>query len=115
MATTAGDIHEYTKRLEQEKARIQIRKTISDEDKRLFLSFLDILLSQGMSLGRVSKYADHLKILSEKIAVQTQESTRGLSHATKTTCENSQKKLTLSLAVTTHDFNNLKLSQDISE
>lgn len=72
---TAGDIREYAKRLEQEKTRIRSRKTIPPEDKRLVLSFLDVLLSQGMSLGRVSKYANHLKILSEKMVAETQDFT----------------------------------------
>lgn len=80
---TAADIHQYKKKLEQEKARIQIRKTITEEDKTLILSFIDILLSQGMSIGRVSKYANHMKILSEKMVGETGGSERGLSQATK--------------------------------
>ena len=83
MPTTAAVIHQYEKKLEQEKTRIQIRKTITEDDKKLILSFIDILLSQGMSIGRVSKYANHMKILSEKMVEETNNSERGLSQATK--------------------------------
>ena len=83
MPTTAADVHQYKKKLEQEKTRIQFRKSIIEDDKKLILSFIDILLSQCMSIGRVSKHANHMKILSEKMVEETNGSERGLSQSTK--------------------------------
>jgi integrase len=76
------DIHQYSKRLEQALKRIRESSKIAEQDKKLIERFSMVLRTQRLSLGRVAKYVNHLKIVSEMLPNLT-HSDRGLNLATK--------------------------------
>jgi integrase len=57
------DIHDYATRVRLAIENI-MRSEMSEQDKQSVIRFGDILKSQGISLGRVAKYLNHLKVLS---------------------------------------------------
>ncbi|MGI0086791.1 MAG: tyrosine-type recombinase/integrase [Nitrosotalea sp.] len=60
------DIHNYQKRVKE--ALNYIKSCDLDEsDKKVIVSFTDVLRSEGISLGRVAKYIYHLKTISDRL------------------------------------------------
>jgi integrase len=57
------DIHEYATRVRNAIGNIE-SSGMPEQDKEAVIRFGDVLRSQGVSLGRVAKYLNHLKVLS---------------------------------------------------
>ncbi len=77
-----SDIHQYSKRLEQALKRVSVSEKITEQDKKVTERFSTVLRTQRISIGRVAKYVNHLKIIGETLPVLT-HSERGLGAATK--------------------------------
>ncbi len=77
-----SDIHGYSKRLEQALNRVRASEKIVEEDKKLVERFSIVLRTQRISLGRVAKYVNHLKIVAETLPVLT-KSNRGMHLASR--------------------------------
>ncbi|MGI0046107.1 MAG: tyrosine-type recombinase/integrase [Nitrosotalea sp.] len=75
------DIHNYSRKLEQALARVKKSQVICPVDKELLERFSWVLRGQKVSVGRVTKYVNHLKIAAEVLSALT-HSTRGLGEAT---------------------------------
>ncbi|MDE1863041.1 MAG: tyrosine-type recombinase/integrase [Thaumarchaeota archaeon] len=76
------DIHGYSKRLDDALGRVRRSQSLCDDDKHLLERFSVVLRVQKISTGRVEKYVNHLKKISEMLGEITQ-SKRGLGAATK--------------------------------
>ena len=77
-----SDIHGYSKRLEQALNRVRASDKIAEEDKKLLERFSIVLRTQRISLGRVAKYMNHLKVVAETLPLLT-KSNRGMHSASR--------------------------------
>ena len=71
-----NDIYNYETRLEDALMLIKKSKRFCKADKRKINSFLDHLASQNVSVGRLSKYAFHLKTICEELKTPLESAQR---------------------------------------
>jgi integrase len=64
--TEKFDIHYYPLKLRNTQDRIP-KETFSERDRKLLLSFGDFITANGVSIGRVTKYLNHLLVIRRKM------------------------------------------------